>query len=892
MGKKWSSLASSGNKTPHTEDFQSQLVRLESSEEEYERAYEEGETLGEGITGCVKEVVHLASGKRYAMKSINLDRIDKAQIKELKTEIGILKQLDHPNIVRLHEVYQSKTNIRIIMELLTGGDLAQRRLETEESIRRVIFQLVSACRYWHSRGVVHRDLKLENVMFVNSSHDSDVKVIDFGLGTTFFSDQLREERMHRRRADSDKYLSAKTLVASLEQGLSSPRLKGLRLRQRTTSSRNNGHSSIAESDSELMRESSDGHLSINDGQFLSPSPAFSPASLPASLPPPMHLPPPLSIGVSANEAHPVANNNSRAPATVLATAQQAQQQNLQNNKVSAKSQEPTSSKQDNYHHHHHHHHNPNQKESKQNKEDVVRSQQIQPQQHVQHTSSKDKEVKDDHSPSMAFKIASEKLRKGSIATVAKVKRSALGSPGSRKFSSRRNVTKTRMFQTTCGTAYYMAPEIMFGRGYTEKCDLWAIGVLTYMLIARRPPFPGKDEKEVFYRVRTCNPSFHGRSWERASPEVCEFCKKLLTVNPSLRWTAEEALASAWLSGVNEEEVDQAQSTLDTERAVILSMKRFASYPTLKRAALMIVSHNASSFQDAKLNHCFLTIDQSNLGYITRGDLCSFIMARDSTATEEMVNTIFESMDQGRSGHIRYMGFLAATIEKDGPVSDEMVELAFQHFELDKHGAITQRSLKRLLGRGYAKRDVAKIIAETSADCNISFETFKTMMKDTPPLRSGSRVLFDEGDAALGEGYAHEEEFDDDVYYDALFVDSESDVYDEVDDDDDMATPSSPLSPAIRSLTAHPGYLSKHAESAPPTLPMHVTQDEKKGDLNDNNGSGRLETHHEEHNPDPRFLEAREYNDSDIMYIHHHLQKRQTKGTSKSAPTSPSSPRAV
>uniref|UniRef100_A0A7S2S4A0 non-specific serine/threonine protein kinase n=1 Tax=Mucochytrium quahogii TaxID=96639 RepID=A0A7S2S4A0_9STRA len=149
---------------PHQNDFQSNLVRLDTNLDAYEENYIEGELLGEGITGCVKEVEHRKTGKKYAMKSINLDRVNKAQIKELKTEIEILKQLDHPNIVRLHEVYQNKSNIRIVMELLTGGDLSSRFLVDEEKIRNVVFQLVSACRYWHSRGVVHRDLKLENVL--------------------------------------------------------------------------------------------------------------------------------------------------------------------------------------------------------------------------------------------------------------------------------------------------------------------------------------------------------------------------------------------------------------------------------------------------------------------------------------------------------------------------------------------------------------------------------------------------------------------------------------------------------------------------------------------------------------------------------------------------------
>ncbi|GBG26237.1 Protein kinase, putative [Hondaea fermentalgiana] len=836
MGKRWSALSNSAS-TPHTEDFHSQLVRLESSFEEYDRAYEEGATLGEGITGCVKEVTHEASGKRFAMKSINLDRIDKAQVKELKTEIGILKQLDHPNIVRLHEVYQNKNNIRIIMELLTGGDLARRKLETEESIRRVIFQLVSACRYWHARGVVHRDLKLENIMFSNNSEDSDVKVIDFGLGTTFYSEELLQERQQRRRrADSDKYSSAKALVSSIENGLVSPRLRALRIRHRTTSSR--FHATATDSDTE-------GSLSQDSpGEEREPSQSPSPPSSDAHKDVEILRqlePPPLSIGESGHS-----ESESSFP---------------ERSEFFEKSEHETS---------------------------ITPRQDLQQQQQQQAS-----QAKDDVSAGAAFKLASEKmgdkLRRGSYATVAKVRRSALGSPGTRHIPSRRNVVKSRIFQTTCGTAYYMAPEIMFGRGYTEKCDLWAIGVITYMLIARRPPFPGKNEKEVFHRMRTSVPSFQGRSWERASPEACEFCKNLLKENPSLRWTAEEALASAWLSSSDE---DLAQPALDTELAVILSMKRFARYSTLKRAVLMVVSHNQSNFQDTKLNHCFLAIDKSNQGYIRRDDLRDFILSRDEASDEATVDRIFESMDQGRSGHIRYMEFLAATIEISGPVSDEMVETAFQHLDTERSGYISRKSLKRMLGKGFAKRDLAKIIAETSPETKISFEAFQAMMKATPSLpASGSRVLFDAQDAGITDVYsAEEEEFDDDVYYDALFVDSDSDnvVYEEEGDEEEVkddakttnvagsqfikettqtetsgATVQSAEAASSASANANAGASASTGATSRPSkiltasssvmlAPRVVSGEHCEGEAQEE------ASHHEEHNPDPRFVEARQF----------------------------------
>lgn len=166
-------------------DFQSNLIR-KASFDEFEKIYEEGKVLGAGITGSVKTVTHRKTGEIYAMKSINLARINKAQLKELRNEIRILRQLDHPNIVRLYETFEDKKAIYLIMELCTGGEVTVKGLTRESQVVAVLAQLLAAIRYCHERGVVHRDLKLENIIFADDDPKSfDIKLIDFGLSATF-----------------------------------------------------------------------------------------------------------------------------------------------------------------------------------------------------------------------------------------------------------------------------------------------------------------------------------------------------------------------------------------------------------------------------------------------------------------------------------------------------------------------------------------------------------------------------------------------------------------------------------------------------------------------------------------------------------------------------------
>lgn len=110
-----------------------------------------------------------------------------------------LPQLDHPNIVRLEEVYESQSEIYLVQELCLGGELFDRLDEqpdyhyTEAECARLVKQMLSAVRYLHSKGIIHRDLKLENFLFSSTAQDSELKMIDFGLSKHFAYGEVQHE---------------------------------------------------------------------------------------------------------------------------------------------------------------------------------------------------------------------------------------------------------------------------------------------------------------------------------------------------------------------------------------------------------------------------------------------------------------------------------------------------------------------------------------------------------------------------------------------------------------------------------------------------------------------------------------------------------------------------
>jgi serine/threonine protein kinase len=96
-----------------------------------------------------------------------------------------------------------------------------------------------------------------------------------------------------------------------------------------------------------------------------------------------------------------------------------------------------------------------------------------------------------------------------------------------------------------GTVYYVAPEVLFD-DYTNKCDIWSIGVISYILLSGHPPFLGSTERETLQFVKDGVISFPSPDWDDVSQEAIEFVSHLLQRDPETRPTASEALNHQWL----------------------------------------------------------------------------------------------------------------------------------------------------------------------------------------------------------------------------------------------------------------------------------------------------------------------------------------------------------
>ena len=145
--------------------------------------------IGKGTYSSVYLVENKKTGIKRAMKEIRKSALRENAAETIQNEIFILCELvnlnqDHPNIVKIYEIFDSQSFFYIISEYLEGGELFQlltvEKQMSEQSVKKYAYDILNGINYCHKNGIVHRDLKPENLVFDRKGPDGTLKIIDFG----------------------------------------------------------------------------------------------------------------------------------------------------------------------------------------------------------------------------------------------------------------------------------------------------------------------------------------------------------------------------------------------------------------------------------------------------------------------------------------------------------------------------------------------------------------------------------------------------------------------------------------------------------------------------------------------------------------------------------------
>ncbi|CCI40863.1 unnamed protein product [Albugo candida] len=168
-----------------TDEGSSGAKAAQSAFNRFDSQYDLGKTIGSGTFSIVREGIHKPTKQKYAIKCIKRDGLTVEDIEALTTEVAILKQMNHPNIMILYDFFAEDRYYYLVTEFMEGGELFDRIVEksyySEREARDLVKLLLEAVKYCHDFDIVHRDLKPENLLLTSKDDDASIKLADFGF---------------------------------------------------------------------------------------------------------------------------------------------------------------------------------------------------------------------------------------------------------------------------------------------------------------------------------------------------------------------------------------------------------------------------------------------------------------------------------------------------------------------------------------------------------------------------------------------------------------------------------------------------------------------------------------------------------------------------------------
>ncbi|XP_046708885.1 serine/threonine-protein kinase BRSK2 isoform X3 [Silurus meridionalis] len=160
---------------------------------QYVGPYRLEKTLGKGQTGLVKLGVHCITGQKVAIKIVNREKLSESVLMKVEREIAILKLIEHPHVLKLHDVYENNKYLYLVLEHVSGGELFDYLVKkgrlTPKEARKFFRQIISALDFCHNHSICHRDLKPENLLL---DEKNNIRIADFGMASLQVGESLLE----------------------------------------------------------------------------------------------------------------------------------------------------------------------------------------------------------------------------------------------------------------------------------------------------------------------------------------------------------------------------------------------------------------------------------------------------------------------------------------------------------------------------------------------------------------------------------------------------------------------------------------------------------------------------------------------------------------------------
>ena len=279
-----------------------------------------------------------------------------------------------------------------------------------------------------------------------------------------------------------------------------------------------------------------------------------------------------------------------------------------------------------------------------------------------------------------------------------------------------------------GTPYYVAPEVVTGF-YSDKCDIWSIGVVLYVLLSGFYPFSGPDIIEQISEHKVTE--FLEREWKLVSRNAKDLITHMLDTNVERRFSAEECLEHSWLKGLASS-LEEGEHYIDLD--VLNSIRNIKGSNQFQKEVMNNLVKNLQNNEIKDLTNQFKLIDKEFTGYITCDELMD-LLNKSTTApvSKKRVQEIIESIDYYGNHKINYSEFIAATLDAKAFLTHEKLWILFKHYDTNNNNLITTEGLRLALNHSGARKsklEVKNMINENNPKRRgtLDYGEFSKMMK--------------------------------------------------------------------------------------------------------------------------------------------------------------------
>ena len=681
--------------------------------------------LGHGTFGQVYKIIHKKTGNIRAMKIIPKNNLKPGFTdKDIISEITIMKNLDHPHIIKLYEFYIDEYNYYLINEFCTEGDLSEKMYKLkslpEPIVKIIMAQIFTAVLYLNNRGIIHGDLKLENILVDSYLDDGGNKNFKQKEKTNFISSLIQDAK------NIKNYLSQIKIKRSSTNFFNKIKLNKDKNGENAKKEENEKKQEKDEEKEKNNNENDNNKKKLRNTLKIELKPRKN------------------KLKSETNLGQFVEN-----------------EQDIIYECEEKKENEKTEERKDNYD-------NSNKKNEEEEEKSPIKG-------GLQLDSSKDSSVESENNDSSQIftPVKDKKEKEDYITNEEKIiknlnihmsapifnKEYKEDSENNQKKSAKKILRKStynynkleiknfelklidfgcskiftqyrRTFEDTIGTLVYCSPEVL-KNNYNQKCDIWSCGVIMYILLCGKYPFYGSSEEEITRKILIGNFDFNDKHFENVSEIAKDLIRKCLIHDKNKRITVKDALRHEFFAGeidINNIFEDEVDTTIVLKNLKNNSRKISKFY----QIVLAYLSYNFADKEELKrLRKIFYKIDLNLDGKISKEELCLAYKEAEIDVSKEELEKIIQSIDFDGNGSIEYEEFIRVTLSKEQLFTDINLKTAFDMFDLDKNGSISLNEILEVIG---ADKDIDKNVIQQlkkeilkDGDEEIDFKHFKEIM---------------------------------------------------------------------------------------------------------------------------------------------------------------------